>query len=67
MWCVDPDAQDGLFVAAPWSMVYPVSPDYLQMRWPRRVMSVRGRILRVKAVENWEMFVVITAAFSSPE
>jgi hypothetical protein len=42
----------GLFVAAPWLMVYPVSPDNLQMRWPRTVMSVGGRILRVKAVEN---------------
>ena len=52
MWCVDPNAQDGLFVAAPWSMMYPVASDYLQMRWPRRVMSVRGLILRVKAVEN---------------
>jgi hypothetical protein len=42
----------GLFVAAPWLMVYPVSPDNLQMRWPRTVMSVGGRILRVKAVRE---------------
>jgi len=42
----------GLFVAAHWSMVYQVASDYLQMRWPCWVMSVRGLILRVKAVEN---------------